>query len=202
MRSRSILIIVGLIGLLLIGTGALSLFRLQAPRVSTTVQTVSQPDPILVMDEYQMLQMAVPLRHYLEIYSSGEIKYYADSIPDKSELKVIKTWYSGTIDKTGMQNLAAYLKDKSSTLADSYSFPQIAEQDKPIAQVDQKITITVNFGGVIKRVYAEGWWLAYSSYIGPHHDLPGPLNEIYSVLNDIARQTTQIAREDVPASTQ
>jgi hypothetical protein len=197
---RVVLYILLALGIILIGSGLALLLILPSgvtTGVTSSTITLPQTAPVIVMDDNRMMQFPTSIHHHLAIYEDGTIFYYEELPPEGPDVKVIKVWRSGNLSKESLASLAQFLKDKSAELKDVYQFPVIPEKEKSLAKMDQEIIISINYQGVVKNVLAQGYYLAYSSYLGPHLDIPSPLYEICERLNNIAQETKEVSRETV-----
>ncbi len=138
--------------------------------------------PIIVLDDEQI---GLTSTAHTEIYADGTVKnsiFRPTMPPDIGPATVSRQWH--LTDET-LNALIQLIKDKYNGLNESYTFPDIPEENKDLSDIDQKITLTIHFDSLDKKVTATGYRMIFSSYIGPHLDIPSPLNEIYLELGNL-----------------
>jgi hypothetical protein len=173
-------------GVVLVGAGVYLTFALPDSITTETISTTvifPEDSPVLAMEDKQL---GLDINRRIHIYKDG-IVIEAISRPgmnsDIGPVAVTRQW---TLDETEMASLLAIFKNRYSELAGSYVFPELKGNDKDLAKIDQEITLFINIDGIVKEVKGQGYYLAYSSYIGPHRDIPDPLNELYQALNNVS----------------
>jgi hypothetical protein len=173
-------------GVVLVGAGVYLTFALPDSITTETISTTvifPEDSPVLAMEDKQL---GLNINRRIHIYKDG-IVIEAISRPgmnsDIGPVAVTRQW---TLDETKLASLITIFKNRYSEPAGSYVFPELKETEEAIAEIDQEITISINIDGMVKEIKGQGYHLMYNSYIGPHRDIPDPLNELYQALNDIS----------------
>jgi len=173
-------------GIVLVGAGIyLSVVLPGQATTETTASTIIFPEgsPVLAMED---IQLGLDVTRQINVYEDGTVIQSVARPGISSDIGPAAISRRWTLDKTELSALISVFKNRFNDLTDSYTFPEIKETEKNIAKVDQEITLSINIGGMVKEVKAQGYFLSYCSYIGPHRDIPEPLNELYQALNDIS----------------
>ncbi len=180
---------IGLLALVLALTGG-GLWFLFNP---SPVIEVPEGEPVIVMDADSVMGGK---RSQVLIYENGTVIFHEDKglrPPPPPGESAIRTWKTGKLTPEEVNNLISYIKSIHFDELDSF-YEHMTVISGAGTMSDLRFTFSVDSGNIKNTVQAIGYHPPGSNH--PDRELPYPLGEIYTRLNDIIEnRTEEIYRE-------
>jgi len=137
---------------------------------------------------------------FLYIYDDGSILYIEETglRGATSEYPATRTWKTGNLQPEELSSLIKLFTSSGFKKLDEYYKFHEPTAGGGFRMGDMGFTVTVSHGNLTKTVFALGYLTPDGGETYP--DMPSPLDRIYVKLRAAARQTNEVATENIQSS--
>ena len=195
MKSRRLIYAVVLVlGLILIGAGVWLVLNQDSNRVSEKIKPAGSP--IITM---KVTNRNASSHQYTYVYEDKTV-LSLDIGDTRADLgrQGFRIWKYGQIQPEEFNGLIQLFRDNISELEENYQYSGYSVSDGQTMLGDMDTTLSINYDGMVKEIFAKDYLSLYSSYYpGTYAGMPSPLDEICKMLWHISTETAEFNRENI-----